>query len=218
MEIHKPEMLRCLYRSRHHICGHDSWKGTFPTNSILFLSFEWKTKWKMTALLASDSTSVTLSFHDLVNWRETTGPNAGCVPEESSESEQSLPKRFLMNYKVFSLHWHATSPLLPPPRLSLSMAATPGHALLPGGEARHVWSVQASLPRYGRRLFGAVCQATSCWRSLKSGAGNVTDPARGDRSLVKERTEGNKQIPQGVWSDSSRQTRLEGKQCDISVG
>lgn len=57
---------------------------------------------------------------------------------KSSESEHGLPKRFLANYKVFSPPRCAASPLLPPPRLSLSMAATSGHALLHGEEARHV--------------------------------------------------------------------------------
>jgi len=58
---------------------------------------------------------------------------------KSSESEHSLPKRFLANYKVFFPSVDVKQALsCLPPRLSFSMAATSGHALLHGEEGRHV--------------------------------------------------------------------------------
>lgn len=40
-----------------HISSHCSWKGTFLVNGVLWLSFEWKIKWKMAKLEASESIS-----------------------------------------------------------------------------------------------------------------------------------------------------------------
>lgn len=134
--------------------------------------------------------------------------------KKSSESEHSLPKRCLVNYNVFSLPWCATSPLLPPPRLSLSMAATSGHALLHGEEARHVWNV-----------YSCRCQDTE-GGSLGLCAKLLTTESVPSQGLQMCRLTGSSLMRRLKWtsilfwaisSHSSRQTKPEDKNHLVSM-
>lgn len=137
----KSTSLRCLYRSRHHIRADTAAGKVHFLQTLLF--YCWTSSGKSSERWQRCLHLIPLPVTLYPSMISSTGEKWQVLCQgKSSESERSLPKRFLVNYKgFFPLHWHATSPLLPPPRLSLSMSATPGHALLHGEEARHVWNV-----------------------------------------------------------------------------
>ena len=112
---------------------------------------------------------------------------------KSSESEHSLPKRFLANYKVFfpPLTWNKPSPASPHACLFLWLQrlVMPCSTEKKAGMSEMFVVVVAKIQKTHW-----VRQAISYWKCTKSGTTN----AQTDRSLANEKTEGNKQY---FWSN-----------------